>query len=169
MRITAGYYGLLFSSGGLLALGFIALQYLKHRPSDRVGEPPWPRFIPIEENGRDNAISSIIFTVIVGVPIATWFLFFIRYLDSRVAAWTVEDIAGALGGGFLSSRWAIFSQSCSGEPCWRIHPPNGHGYIAWLTDPLAFLLTLAALTLWALWGKRVFQDRAEIVRRQRQP
>ncbi len=154
LRITVGYWGLLVTSSGLSCLGIIALRYLAHRPTERCTEPPWPRFVLIEEEGRDAVLTRALFCFIVATPVLSWVAFLLRYFDSQVSPWAATNVAESLGDGFFSSRFAVFMQQCTDEPCWRIHPPNGHQYVGWLSDPVILGTAIVALWIWALWYRR---------------
>jgi hypothetical protein len=150
-RIEASYLGMLIASGSLLLLGFVADRYVRNRPPDRIGEPPWPRLIFIEEEGRDPAISRIGFMVLVGIPLISWFVCAIKYSESRITPWNGKTTADALANGFWESRWKALTTAPFGHPQFHVHPPNGFQYIPCLTDLVLIILAGWATFVWIRW------------------
>ena len=104
--------------------------------------------------GPGSVDLCLAFLIVTGTLLGSWVVCLIRSWTAVWARWAATSRGEALGQGFLSSRWRAIKEAPWGEPMLRIHPPDGHQYIPWLTDVFMVVLWVLAVVAWCFWIAR---------------
>lgn len=159
-RLALDYWAICASSLGLCLIGAVAAHYIHPWPTERQNDLPWPRFLPLEEKGRDPKISIGIFLVAVGGLFAGWIAALSGYSGSEIACW--NSIEKPIAGGFLHSRLVALASPnyCGADSKLRFsageHSPQ---YFAPWSDLLPLLVCGLAIYFWIRWGASISRSR----------
>jgi hypothetical protein len=147
MQITMAGWGVFGFSLGLCGLSILGLVHI-NRLSDEYSSTPWPADTNHEGKNRDILISKLFLIFYSAAPIISIIVGIVRYTDSHVSPWNSKS---ALSQGFIQSRISAYNIGCSKQPCFRIHPDNGHEYILYLTDGVLIISVVSCIILWSVW------------------
>lgn len=147
LQITMAGWGVFGFSVGLCGLAILGLIYIKRLGNSHT-KTPWPADTNHENKDRDSLVSGLFLLLYSVAPVVAIIVGMIRYTDSHLSLWNSTI---PLAQSFLQSRVAAYTMGCSNQPCFRIHPDNGHEYILYLTDGVLILSAIASITLWSLW------------------
>lgn len=147
LQISMAGWGVLGFSLGLCGLSILGLIYI-NRLGSAYSSTPWPADTNHEDKGRDILISKLFLFLYSASPIISIVVGIIRYTDSHISTW---DSNISLAQGFIQSRVAAYNIGCINQPCFRIHPENGHEYILYLTDGILVISVASCTILWLLW------------------
>lgn len=149
--ISLAFWGIMLTSIGLVILGALALRY-KRQGFGQDGFN-WPRFSKVEGDARDGLVAGAVLAVFTLVPVSTLVGSLIVYSKSRISLW---DANLPLADGFITSRWAAVQTACNNEPCFRMHPLDGHPpdaiqWFTWINDPAIVVALGFAIFFWTRW------------------
>lgn len=147
MQISMAGWGIFGFSLGLCGLSILGLIYL-NRLDSAYSPTPWPADTNHEDKGRDILISKLFLFLYSVSPIISIIVGIIRYTDSNISMWGSNI---SLAQGFIQSRVAAYNIGCIKQPCFRIHPENGHEYILYLTDGVLIISVVSCLIILFLW------------------
>jgi hypothetical protein len=150
-KVTIAYFGALACAGGLLALGLVALRFLKS-PEAAQGIR-WPRYTLLEGEARRPDIARVALILTFVMPAVTIYAALHAYLrDSKIACW---DATQPLASGFFASRIEALSTDCPRSGMFRmVHTDGQEPYSAqWFfwSDPLLMLALIAAVGVWCFY------------------